>query len=263
MKIFIINHKKYVKDILNKLLIYFFWIFIWYLIYLILSQEILVPSPFQVLKRLVHLVATLEFWLILNYTIIRMLIGFLIAVFASLTFAILTSLSYNLSIVINPLIHVIKSTPVISFIVIALILMKSNGVPIFISFLVSFPIMYSCLYQGILQVDLKLLNMSKVFYSSKINILKKVYIPSVLPFFISACSTAIGMAWKAEVTAEVIANTRYSIGEKLYESKIYMDTVDLFAWTISIIFISITMENIVLSVINKCFNKYMNYKIRI
>ena len=47
------------------------------------------------------------------------------------------------------------------------------------------------------------------------------------------------MAWKAWVAAEVIGLPSGTIGEKLYDAKVYLNTVDLFCWTVLIVLLSV------------------------
>ncbi|MDE7233674.1 MAG: nitrate ABC transporter permease, partial [Ruminiclostridium sp.] len=58
-----------------------------------------------------------------------------------------------------------------------------------------------------------------------------------------------GLCWKSGVAAEVIGIPNGSIGEKLYMSKIYLETADLFAWTLVIILVSRLCEGIFTSLV--------------
>ena len=87
--------------------------------------------------------------------------------------------------------------------------------------------------------------MAKVYGMNRQKRVMKIYIPSVLPYMMAACRTALGLSWKAGVAAEVIGVTKHSIGRQLYYSKIYLETADLFAWTAVVIIMSIALE--------KCF----------
>ena len=66
------------------------------------------------------------------------------------------------------------------------------------------------------------------------------------PYLISACKSALGMAFKSGIAAEVIGVPDFSIGANLYEAKIYLDTASLFAWTLAIILIASCFEKILL-----------------
>ncbi len=78
-------------------------------------------------------------------------------------------------------------------------------------------------------------------------------IPSVKPFFLSATSVALGLAWKAGVAAEVIGIPTGSIGEMLYQAKLYLETADLLAWTVMIVITSVAFEKLFMLLTRKAF----------
>jgi len=106
------------------------------------------------------------------------------------------------------------------------------------------PIIWTNIEQGLRQIDPKLLEMAKVFRFSPSKKMLHIVIPSVLPYFAAACRTALGLAWKAGIAAEVLATPNNSIGKKLFESKTFMETTDLFAWTVIVIVMSICLEKL-------------------
>lgn len=72
-----------------------------------------------------------------------------------------------------------------------------------------------------------------------------------MPFFISACSVSLGLCWKSGIAAEVIGLPKGSIGEKLYQAKIFLNTGELFAWTLVIIIVSIVFEKLFIYLLKK------------
>ena len=68
-----------------------------------------------------------------------------------------------------------------------------------------------------------------------------------MPHFLSACRTSLGLGWKSGIAAEVLTVPAVSIGKMLYESKLYWETLDLFAWTLVIIICSIIIEKVLMS----------------
>ncbi len=199
-------------------------------------------SPLTMLRRLTELAATGEFWLCSLGSLGRITEGFLLG---SVTGAVLAMLCHQFSFArefFSPAIVLIKSTPVASFIILALVWLTGQRVPVFISFLMVLPVVYGNVSQGISEVDPKLLEMARVYGMNRKKRVTKIYIPSVLPYMMAACRTALGLSWKAGVAAEVIGVTKDSIGRKLYYSKIYLETADLFAWTAVVIIMSIALE---------------------
>ena len=145
----------------------------------------------------------------------------------------------------------VRSVPVASFIILALIWFSSENLSVLISFLMVLPVIYVNVLGGIRCVDRQLLEMAQVFRIPKIRVVRYIYVPQVMPYFYTACSVSLGMCWKAGVAAEVIGMPKGSVGERLQQAKVYLDTPDLFAWTLVIVAASLVFEKAVLSVVRR------------
>jgi NitT/TauT family transport system permease protein len=113
------------------------------------------------------------------------------------------------------------------------------------------PIVWTNVYAGIRSVDPDLLEMARVFRFGKIKTLKLIYVPSMAPSISSALITGLSFAWKAGVSAEVLSHPVFSIGTRIYESKLYLETEDLFAWTVVIVILSLLLEKAAVSLLKK------------
>lgn len=244
MKSFIIKNKLF-----KSLGVLIFWITIWQVCYIIVNQEIFLVSPLSVFKRIFVLSFDYNFWLSIVFSLIRVILGFISAISIGAVLAILMYFSPFLYCIFKPLILIIKTTPVASFVVLALVFIKSFYLPIFISFLMVMPIVWSNVFEGMNKVDKKLLQMSDVYQFSKVNKIKNIYWPCLKPYFLAAVTTGICFAWKSVIAAEVIANTSISIGAQILNSKVYMETLDVFAWTIVIIILSFALEKILIKIV--------------
>ncbi len=231
----------------QRALAYLFWLAVWQAASVAIGQELFLVSPFAVIKTLLSLSKSAEFWGAVGFSLLRITTGFLLAILLGVGFAVLSARFQWVELLLYPLTAVINCTPVVSFIILALIWISSSNLSAFISFLMVFPIIYQNTLQGILHVDHKLLEMARVFRVGAWRRVLYIYLPDVMPFFVSACSVALGMCWKAGVAAEVIGLPSGSIGEKLYQAKIYLNTGEVFAWTVVIIVISILFEKLFLT----------------
>ena len=151
-------------------------------------------------------------------------------------------LFFAVEVLMEPLIMVIKATPVASFIILCLIWIPSRNLSVFISFLMVFPVVYTNILEGIRQTDKQLLEMADSFGAGVGKKLQFIYLSQVMPYAVTACKLGLGLCWKAGIAAEVIGIPAGSIGEKLYKAKVYLETPDLFAWTIVIIAVSVGFE---------------------
>ncbi len=223
-----------------------FWLVIWQFVHLAVSETILVPSPLSVFERLFKLCAESTFWLSVATSLLRVLSGLFFGTVLGIFLAVLTAKSSLLRNLFNPVLHVIKATPVASFIILAILWLSVENVPSFTAMLIVLPTVWANTEKGILSVDKDLLQMGKAFGLSAKEIFLRITFPSVKPFFAAALNSAVGMAWKAGIAAEVICPHGKSIGSALHDSKIYFETVDTFAWTVAVIILSVVLEKVLL-----------------
>lgn len=227
------------------------WILIWQIISITIGQEILLVSPSSVVVRLIYLVKKYDFWRAIIFSLSRIVSGFLLALILGCILATIAHKAKFIGEFLEPLILVMKSTPIASFIILCLIWIPTKNLSILISFIMVFPIIYTNMYEGITRVDIKLLEMSNVFKIPLIKKIRYIYISQTMPYLKSACMVSLGLSWKSGIAAELIGKPVGSIGEALYQAKIYLDTGDVFAWTIVIICASMIFEKLFLYLLNK------------
>ena len=219
------------------------WVLIWQLAAMAVNIPLLLPSPVVVLQRLWQLCGEGEFWYTVLTSLCRILLGFAAGVAAGVLLAAAAWRWQFVQAMVRPMVGVLKSTPVASFIILALVWVKTEQLATLISFIMVLPLVYNNLCQGIAAADPKLLEMAKVFELSGWKTFRCCYLPAILPFFLSAVSSALGLAWKSGIAAEVLGRPLTAIGTKIYESKVYLETADLFAWTLVIILLSVILDS--------------------
>lgn len=228
-----------------------FWILLWFVISLIVNLKVLFPSPIDTLIRFFELFKEASFYSIVFGSILRVIIGTLIAFVLGVLLAALSSACKPIKKILSPLLVVIKTTPVVSFIIVAFLWIGNVLLPSFISILMVFPIVYANVLEGIESVPSSQHDLAKVFSFSFFTKVKAIYYPNVKGMFLAAAKTSIGLAWKAGIAAEVLVCTQNSIGLKIYNAKTYLETIDLFAWTLVVIILSILIEF--------CFSKLFRF----
>lgn len=231
------------------------WLLVWEIAARSIGQEILLVSPAVVLFKFLQLSFTFSFWQSIVFSLFRIIGGFLLALCAGMILAAISSVHNFIKELIRPLIAVIKTVPVASFIILVLIWVPSRNLSVVISFLMVLPVVYHNISEGIERMDRQLLEMAQVFQVPYGRRLRYIYLSQIMPFFKTAASLSLGLCWKAGIAAEVIGIPKGSIGEKLYEAKIYLQTPDLFAWTLTIVLLSVGFEKIFLLFVDKLVKK--------
>lgn len=226
-----------------------FWLGVWQIAAMKINSKILLVSPVEVAGRLIRLVPTAEFRKSAAFSTARILIGFVLGMTVGCLLAWASGKLKFIRILFSPLISVMKSIPVASFTILALIWIGSKDLSVLVSFLICVPIVYANMLEGIDGLDPKLREMSKIFRIPALKRFTKVYLSQLLPYFRSAVRLAVGLCWKSGVAAEVIGIPSGSMGEKLFESKVYLETADLFAWTLMVIVFSWLCEKVLVSLV--------------
>ena len=230
--------------------VFLFWLCVWVLASVLVGQELLLPSPLQVLRRFLALAGTAAFWITVGTSILRVLTGIVCAVVLGTLLAFLTENSAVCKALFSPVMMLVKSTPVASFIILALIWLGRGILPAFISALMVLPVVWANVSAGISARDPLLLEMARIYRFPRGRILRRITLPTVLPYFRSALCSALGLGWKAGVAAEVLTVPQRSVGRMIYESKLYLETPELFAWTVTVIAVSFLIERLLLRLVS-------------
>ena len=222
----------------NRILGIVLWITLWEVAYLIIDQAIYLPSPFHVIQSFMNLIIAPDFYKVIILSSWRVLISFIIAAFFGIVAGFFCGINKKAYEIFEPFVILLRSTPVIAVIILAIVWLPSNYVPIFSGFLMCFPIIFTNMHEGIEMTDVKLIEMSKIYQITNYSIFKDIYLPSSMPYIKAGLSTALGLSWKVIAAAEVLSLPKYAIGSHLYDSKVYLEIADLFAWTLVIIILS-------------------------
>ena len=201
-------------------------------------------TPPEVVRRLFELIASAAFWRYTGLSLLRITLGLLIGIAAGVITAVLTSRSAFLNALLAPAVRVVRATPVASFIILVLLWVANGRVPAVISALVVLPVVWESTSAGIRSVDRPLMEFARVYRLTRMDTLRHVVFPALLPHLSAAVCTAIGLAWKSGVAAEVLCLPKAAIGTQVYFSKLYLDTPALFAWTLVVVALSMTVERI-------------------
>lgn len=230
---------------LRKAFIIALWLLIWQLAGLLVDNSILMVGPAETGRAFLSRLGSFEFWQTAGCSLARIGAGFLAGACMGLALAAAGARIGLLEEFFSPVLSLLKAVPVASFAVLLLIWWGSSFLSVAVSFLIVLPVIYINTLEGLKSMDCKLLEMAKVFRIPLWNRFFYIYRPALKPFLDSSLKLAIGMAWKSGVAAEVIGTPDFSIGERLYMSKIYLDTAGVFAWTAAVILLSFLSERLI------------------
>jgi len=215
---------------------------VWEAVAAIIGSDLVLVTPRVTFTRLVELARTAAFWQSIATTLGRILRGFLLALIAGTILAALSARFKTFFKLILPAVNTMNAVPIASFTILALIAFNPSNLAIFVAFVTVLPIIFYNTHKGIESTDPQLLEMAKIFRVPARKIIFKIYFKTVAPYIAAAATSGIGFAWKSGIAAELIGQVNGTIGMNLHAARIWLNTADVFAWTVAIVLLSYAME---------------------
>lgn len=244
------NKRKYGQ----AFLILLFWIALWQLLYVIVGREYIIPAPLHTLALAGKMVVTKEFYADVVWTIGRVICGMALSFALGSLCAVAAHFFSTLRRLLQGPVTALKSTPVMSVILLAILALPTDGVPVFVCFLMCYPVVYTNLLAGMDSVDRDLVELCQVYEICGRRRFLALYRPTLRPFAKAALTLIAGLSWKTVVAAEVFAVPRHSMGYHLLAAKTVLEADALFAWTIAIVLLSFAFEQLVKVLIAREWN---------
>ena len=230
---------------------------IWDAIALIVDDGYFMPGVSETTAALVKIVVSGEAFKVIFIALFRVISGLVLGIASGVILAALCHKFDIVSALISPIISIMKATPVACIIVLLWIRLNYTEIAIFVVVLMVLPIVWQNVYEAFKSIDKSLIEVADVFKISAKQRLKILVIPSILSYLLPATVTAIGLAWKAEIAAEIMTNS--NIGELIYDFKtMSYDTASIFAWTAIIVTLSILFEKTAKHFLGRLTNEFRN-----
>lgn len=214
---------------------------VWEIAAFVTNDSFFLPGVRETSVSLFKIFASGDFLKVILTAFYRVFSGLLIGIILGITLAFLCRKFEPVNTVIAPIISIMKATPVACIIVLLWIRLNYTEIAIFVVLLMVLPIIWQNVYDAIGEMDKSMIEVADVFRLNRFQRIKILVIPSVLSYLLPAVVTSIGLAWKAEIAAEIMTNS--NIGRLIYDFKtVSYDTASIFAWTVIIVTLSIIFE---------------------
>lgn len=235
--------------LLKRAGIILFWFAVWEVADRLIGNRLVLAGPIRTLEALAAQVVKPNFWVISLASTARIAVGFLMSFTAGVLLALV---AYRVRIVrdfVDPIISLLRTLPIVSFIIMLLIWVGPQNLTMFLAFFIVLPLIYTNVLSGFESVDPQMLEMARVFRFSPWRTFMYVYRPAVMPFLASSCKISLGMSWKSGIMAEVLAMPDPSIGKQMNTARTFLNTPDLFAWTVVVMILSLAFEKLFMQLV--------------
>ena len=245
------------KTNLNRIFSPFVFLLIWYILSFCIKAPLILPYPHTVFFRLCALVKTAAFWKNFAFTFLRVIIAFVITFLLGFTAGLLSADYPAFKAFLSFPLAVIRVTPVISFILIALFWFKSGSVPVFVAVLMSLPVMISGAEKGF---EKNQENLEKQFKAKSRGLtgfkaFRYIRLPAALPALMAGCEASFGLSWKVVAAGEVLSIPRFAAGSLMQLAQVHLETANVLAITITLVIISYICQHLLTWIASKISSK--------
>lgn len=219
-----------------------FWLAIWQLLDMVIDNRLVLAGPIRVAQALVEQLGQPDFWVICGASFGRIALGFLLSFVVGFLLALMSCRHRLFRDFVDPIISLLRTIPVASFIILLLIWVGNQALTVFLAFFIVLPLIYTNMVTGFESVDRQMLEMARVYGLSRWRTFLYIYRPAFMPFLMSSTKISLGMTWKSGIMAEVLATPKPSIGKEMATARTFLATPDLLAWTVVVMVLSFLFE---------------------
>ena len=210
----------------------------WQLLSWQMAQPQLIPSFPDLIRALFRLVYSPGFLVSIGTTCLRACVGLLLSLAAASITAFLLNRSEAIRFLFMPWLSLLRSVPVISFILLALIFLNPEMIPLLIAFLTMYPLLTENLLKGLMNRRDSWKILAQQFHLNAWNRLFQINYPQLKPYLFSGLASAVGFGWRAIIMGEVLSQCVDGIGKRMKEAQVFIDVPELIAWTLVAIVLS-------------------------
>lgn len=232
----------------RRIIIVLIWLLIWQFASMMTGLELLLASPVAVLRTIMNMLVSEQFYVVLMHSMLNIGSGLIAGIIIGVVLGICAAKYKIAAEFIEIPLQLMKALPVAAFVILLLMWFGSKNVSRIISAMVVIPMVTTGVTDGIKNTDIRLIQMAKVYDMTTFDRFRYVYMTGVYPYLSSQLKVALGMCFKAGISAEIIGLVSNTIGTSMYYAKMYLLSSELFAWSIVVIVMSLLTEKIILKI---------------
>jgi NitT/TauT family transport system permease protein len=208
----------------------------------LVSPPYVLPGPGRVLARVLQLAASGDLLDNLFVTLARVLAGFLLAVVIGVPGGLLLGSNRALGRFFEPILPVLNTVSSAIWAIFAVVWFGlSPMTPIFVVLMTALPLIVTNVWQGTQAVNADFVELAAALRLSRLKTLRKIYLPSIMPYFISGARLAFGFGWRVSLVAETLGASS-GVGYRLRQASDLIQTDQVFAWTLTQITMMVLIE---------------------
>lgn len=215
---------------------------LWQVIAWSVGKPELIPTVPRLVGAFIELAGSEHFLRSVGTTVMRGLVGMVLSLVVAAGVAVVLSRKAWMEELFRPLFVVMRSVPVISFILLALIFLRPESIPLLIAFLTMFPLLCENLTKGLKNLRPEAEVLAQTFRLQRVNYYTQVLYPQLQPFLFSGLASAAGFGWRAIIMGEVLSQCAFGIGSEMKRAQVFIDVPSLLGWTVVAVAVSFAFD---------------------
>lgn len=170
-----------------------------------LVEARLLPAPSRILATLVDLGKSGELWTHVLATVLRVLAGFVIGAGVGTLFGALTGASETARRLLDPTLQALRAIPSLAWVPLFILwlgIFEASKITL-IAVGVFFPV-YLGVMGSIANIDRKIIEVGRAFRLSRLQLARRILLPAILPDYIVALRSGLGLGFMFVVAAEIM-----------------------------------------------------------
>jgi len=230
------------KSKLYTLLSCIFFIGLWQLIAIVINNDIYIPRIQQVIEAIKTIFKEQNFLKIILSSFYRTILSYVFALIFAMILGVLATVYPFFKYLMQPINSFGKTIPTMVLVVLSLVWFDKDKTPFVVGFAITFPILYEGIRNGLMQIDKKVIDMTKIYEVSLKDKIKKIYLPVMKFYFMSIFVSTFSLTFKTVIAGEVHGQPKFGIGSQIQLEKVNFNTSGIFAWIVIIVIISFVLE---------------------
>lgn len=202
----------------------------------------IVPSPFATAQVFLSNLEKGQVTFHLSQTFTRVAIGFAFSMVIGVAVGSVMGLSRLAERVLDVWVMVALTIPGLAFVVVSLMALGLNeGAAVVAIILSGSPIIIVNMWQGVKNIDNRLVDMARSFDATFKKRFFGILIPQILPYIVASARLGLGLIWKVVVVVELLGRNN-GVGFQLYYWFQLYNMAQVFAWIAVFTVVMLTIE---------------------
>ena len=210
--------------------------------------SLVLPGVGETFLSLWRMVGEGEIGSALQITALNALTGWCLSVFIGVLAGGIAGRYRDVGFILQPVSVILIGIPAIAWVVLALLWFGGRGAVVFTVSVATAPMIFAAALQAVRSLDGDLAQMAKSFRVPANAMVLDVYAPHMLSYLYPALATTLAMSWKVSIMAELLSGSG-GIGDGIAAARARVDTAQLLAWVVVVVFILILLDQILLRMV--------------